>query len=93
MDSTNNIRITSFKKNNIDWFRDFYISILIDREIEVSKKEFKQNRVDQFLEPGYIYVPYIPIIHDDVPTTGVDISGLMSRYTNITIDRNLYETI
>lgn len=96
MDLINNIRITSFKKNNIDWFRDFYISILLEREIIDSKKEFKQNRINQFWEPGYIFAPYIPIMMTpivyEVPT-GLGKSEIMSRYAKTQINENYYGRI
>lgn len=71
------------KRNNkipLSFLQCTYISILIDREIEESKVEFKKNwdnqfkvrRGLQFMEPGYIYAPYVPIMDTPVVSEYTD---------------------
>lgn len=94
------MRLVSNKNSSIESFRDFYIAILIDREIDELKEICRANRKiyrgEQFLEPGYIFAPYIPVMvtppivseNNYQPTR-----GLMSRYAKKTIDEKFYGTI
>lgn len=99
MDSKNDMRITSFKNNDFDFFKDFYIAILIEREKEDLKKICNENRKaikgQQFLDAGYIYAPYIPIMIPQVieVPTGLGKTGIMSRYSQKIVNSNLYGTI
>lgn len=98
MDSKNNMRITSFKHNSLDFFADFYIGIMIEREIEESKKIFRLNspiiglRGEQHLEAGFIYAPYIPVMIDQASSTFIPSKEIMSRYTKI-VNSSLYGVI
>lgn len=44
-----------------------------------------------FLEPGYIFAPYIPLIEE--PTEFRPRRSLRSRYTRTTVNNNYFETV
>jgi len=95
MDSKSNIRITSLKKSGIDSFADFYIGLMIEREIEEEKKIFNSIKIgfksQQFMDAGYIYAPYIPLNLEQVAFTPSQ--GIASRYAKKIMNSSLYGVI